>query len=211
MAYAAFADAPVDVAVVEVGMGGSWDATNVADATVAVITADRRRPRAYLGDAAGRRSPREKAGIIKPGATVVVRRAGRRRGRGDRRAGRRGRRDRALGGPRLRRRAPGRRPSAARCCALQGLRGEYDEVFLPLYGAHQAQNAALALAAVEAFLGEEPLDAELVRDAFARGDLAGPARGDPAQPDDRARRRAQPARRRGRRGRARGLVRCSTR
>ena len=49
---------------------------------------------------------------------------------------------------------------------LQGLRGEYDEVFLPLYGAHQAQNAAMALAAVEALVGEDPLDAELVREAF---------------------------------------------
>ena len=51
---------------------------------------------------------------------------------------------------------------------LQGLRGSYDEVFLPLYGAHQAQNAALALAAVEAFLGgDDPLDADVVREAFA--------------------------------------------
>ena len=50
---------------------------------------------------------------------------------------------------------------------LRGLRGEYDEVFLPLHGAHQAQNACVALAAVEAFLGSDPLDAELVRDAFA--------------------------------------------
>ncbi|MFL6024258.1 MAG: bifunctional folylpolyglutamate synthase/dihydrofolate synthase, partial [Marmoricola sp.] len=52
--------------------------------------------------------------------------------------------------------------------SLQGLRGSYDEVFLPLYGAHQAQNAALALAAVEAFIGgDEPLGEEVVRDAFA--------------------------------------------
>jgi dihydrofolate synthase/folylpolyglutamate synthase len=50
---------------------------------------------------------------------------------------------------------------------LRGLRAEYDEVFLPLHGAHQAQNAALALAAVEAFLGQEPLDDELVKDGFA--------------------------------------------
>ena len=51
---------------------------------------------------------------------------------------------------------------------LQGLRGSYEEVFLPLYGAHQAQNAALALAAVEAFLGgDDALDADLVREAFA--------------------------------------------
>ncbi len=50
---------------------------------------------------------------------------------------------------------------------LQGLRGRYDEVFLPLHGAHQAQNASLALAAVEAFLGEDPLAEDLVKDAFA--------------------------------------------
>jgi dihydrofolate synthase/folylpolyglutamate synthase len=57
---------------------------------------------------------------------------------------------------------------------LRGLRGEYDEVFLPLYGAHQAHNAVLALAAVEAFTGEDPLDAELVREAF--GQVTSPGR-----------------------------------
>jgi dihydrofolate synthase / folylpolyglutamate synthase len=57
---------------------------------------------------------------------------------------------------------------------LQGLRAEYDEVFLPLYGAHQGQNAALALAAVEAFAGDEPLDAELVHEAF--GEVTSPGR-----------------------------------
>ena len=57
---------------------------------------------------------------------------------------------------------------------LQGLRGEYDEVFLPLYGAHQAQNAALALAAVEAFAGDEALDPDLVREAF--GQVTSPGR-----------------------------------
>ena len=51
--------------------------------------------------------------------------------------------------------------------SLQGLRARYDDVFLPLYGAHQAQNAAVALAAVEAFVGDQPLDEELVRAAFA--------------------------------------------
>ena len=51
--------------------------------------------------------------------------------------------------------------------SLQGLRARYDEVFLPLYGAHQAQNAAVALAAVEAFTGDQPLDEDLVRAAFA--------------------------------------------
>jgi dihydrofolate synthase/folylpolyglutamate synthase len=57
---------------------------------------------------------------------------------------------------------------------LKGLRGEYDEVFLPLYGAHQAQNAVVALAAVEAFVGEDPLEAEVVREAFGR--VTSPAR-----------------------------------
>src|SRR4051812_31976879 len=70
MAYATFANAPVDAAVVEVGMGGTWDATNVADATVAVILPIAVDHSAYLGsrpvDIA-----REKAGIIKPGSTVV--------------------------------------------------------------------------------------------------------------------------------------------
>ena len=71
MAYAAFADAPVDAAVVEVGMGGTWDATNVVDGKVAVLTPVAVDHAKYLGD-----SPtmiaQEKVGIIKPGATVVT-------------------------------------------------------------------------------------------------------------------------------------------
>jgi dihydrofolate synthase / folylpolyglutamate synthase len=167
MAYAAFANAPVDVAVVEVGMGGTWDATNVADATVAVILPIAVDHSAYLG-ARPVDIAREKAGIIKPGSTVVcaaqaedvaaviLERAaqvgatvlweGRDFGVEHRVP--------AVGGQMLR---------------LRGLRGEYDEVFVPLYGAHQGQNAAVALAAVEALLGRadgEPLDADLVREAF---------------------------------------------
>jgi dihydrofolate synthase/folylpolyglutamate synthase len=164
MALATFANAPVDAAVVEVGMGGSWDATNVADATVAVILPIAVDHAAYLGarpvDIAV-----EKAGIIKPGSTVVsavqeddvaaviAERAaevgatvlweGRDFGVSHRVP--------AVGGQMLR---------------LSGVRGEYDEVFLPLYGAHQGQNAVLALAAVEAFIGDEPLDVDLVREAF---------------------------------------------
>ncbi len=164
MAYSAFATAPVDVAVVEVGMGGAWDATNVADASVAVILPVAVDHSAYLGsrpvDIA-----REKVGIIKPGSRVVC------AAQGDDVAAvvadrvaevgatlyLEGRdfgviqRVPAVGGQMLR---------------LQGLRAEYDEVFLPLYGAHQGQNAAVALAAVEAFVGEDPLDAGLVRAAF---------------------------------------------
>ncbi|SFT98448.1 dihydrofolate synthase / folylpolyglutamate synthase [Geodermatophilus amargosae] len=169
MAYATFAEAPVDVAVVEVGMGGRWDATNVVDARVAVVTPVDLDHAEYLGPdvttIAG-----EKAGIIKPDAIAVlahqqpgaldalVRRAveveavvareGTEFGVLDRRV--------AVGGQQLR---------------LQGLGGEYEELFLPLFGAHQAQNAATALAAVEAFLGAGaatgPVDQETVRAAFA--------------------------------------------
>ncbi len=165
MAYAAFADAPVDVAVVEVGMGGGWDATNVVDADVAVVLPIAIDHVKYLGDDATLIAA-EKAGIIKPGSMVVlaeqtpevaailleraaevgatVAREGMEFGVAARTP--------AVGG---------------QVITLQGLRGRYDDVFLPLYGAHQAQNAAVALAAVEAFAGTDPLDEDLVRAAFA--------------------------------------------
>ncbi len=165
MAYSSFADAPVDVAVVEVGMGGTWDATNVVDGKVAVITPIAVDHAKYLGDRPADIAL-EKAGIIKPDATVVCARqdpevtaviA-----------------DRAVevGATVL---WEGRDFAVERfvpavggqMVTLRGLRGEYDEVFIPLYGAHQAHNAVLALAAVEAFAGEQPLDADLVREAFA--------------------------------------------
>ena len=167
MAYAKFAEAPVDVAVVEVGMGGSWDATNVADGAVAVvlpIAVDHAR---YLGGTPADIAA-EKAGIIKPGAVVVMAQQEpdvaavllERIAEVEATAAREGMefgvvsRTPAVGG---------------QVVSLQGLRGRYDEVFLPLYGAHQAQNAAMALAAVEAFVGgSAPLDDELVRTAFAQ-------------------------------------------
>ena len=71
MAYAAFADAPVDAAVVEVGMGGTWDATNVADGQVAVVTPIAVDHAAYLGDHA-EAIAREKSGIIKAGSHLVL-------------------------------------------------------------------------------------------------------------------------------------------
>jgi dihydrofolate synthase/folylpolyglutamate synthase len=168
MAYAAFADAPVDVAVVEVGMGGSWDATNVADGAVAVITPVAVDHAKYLGDRP-EVIAREKAGIIKAGSTVVV-----------------AEQEPEVAAVIAERAAEvgatvlveghdfgvaSRVPAVGgQMLTLRGLRGEYDEVFLPLYGAHQAQNAVLALAAVEAFSGAEssdPLDVDLVREAFA--------------------------------------------
>ena len=81
MAFAAFADAPVDVAVIEVGLGGTWDATNIADGTVAVVTPVAIDHTAYLGDTVGEIAT-EKAGIIKPGAVAVLARQPRGRGRG---------------------------------------------------------------------------------------------------------------------------------
>jgi len=166
MAFAAFADAPVDAAVIEVGMGGSWDATNVADGAVAVLTPIAVDHAQYLGTTVAEIA-REKVGIIKPGATVItavqepdvaaqiVARAAE--------VGATVAREGLEFGVRTRVPAVG-----GQMVALQGLRGSYDDVFLPLYGAHQAQNAALALAAVEAFVGgDEPLSEEVVRDAFA--------------------------------------------
>jgi dihydrofolate synthase/folylpolyglutamate synthase len=167
MAFAAFADTPIDVAVVEAGMGGSWDATNVADGTVAVITPISLDHTDRLGpDIPSIAS--EKAGIIKAGSTAVL--AQQQLPAAEvlmRRAAEEGAvvareglefgvlsREVALGGQLL---------------TLRGLKGVYDEVFLPLYGAHQASNAVCALAAVEALTGgDDPLDVELVRQAFAQ-------------------------------------------
>lgn len=170
MAYAAFADAPVDVAVVEVGMGGSWDATNVIDADVAVVTPIAVDHANYLGGTPVEIA-REKAGIIKPGsvavlaqqsadvAAVLLERAAE--------VGATVAREGLEFGVVARAAAVG-----GQVVTLQGLRRRYDDIFLPLYGAHQAQNAAAALAAVEAFVGagdgsSEPLGDDVVRGAFA--------------------------------------------
>jgi dihydrofolate synthase/folylpolyglutamate synthase len=166
MAYAAFADAPVDVAVVEVGMGGAWDATNVADGKVAVLTPIAIDHVSYLGDTVHKIAA-EKVGIIKPGAVVVtaVQEDGVAAQIAERAAevGATVAREGIEFGVRTRVPAVG-----GQLLSLQGIRGVYDEVFLPLYGAHQAQNAALALAAVEAFVGgDDPLAEDAVRDAFA--------------------------------------------
>jgi dihydrofolate synthase/folylpolyglutamate synthase len=174
VAYAAFADAPVDVAIVEVGMGGGWDATNVADGSVSVVTPVALDHQHFLGsdlvDIAT-----EKAGIIKAGAVAVV---------GvqepdvlevltDRAAEVGARitvegndfgllaRDVAVGGQQL---------------SVRGLAGDYEDLFLPLHGGYQAHNTVLALAAVEAFLGggEQRLDPDIVRAGLAA--VASPGR-----------------------------------
>ncbi|MEU5162939.1 Mur ligase family protein [Streptomyces sp. NPDC020875] len=177
MAYAAFADAPVDVAVVEVGMGGEWDATNVIDAQVAVVTPIDLDHTDRLGDTHAEIAG-EKSGIVKRGATVVLAQQPvdaaqvllKKAVEVDATVAREGMefgvvaREVAVGG---------------QLVTLRGLGGEYGEVFLPLYGAHQAHNAAVALAAVEAFFGvgaehARVLDLETVRRAFAS--VSSPAR-----------------------------------
>ncbi|WP_030201475.1 folylpolyglutamate synthase/dihydrofolate synthase family protein [Streptomyces sp. NRRL S-87] len=170
MAYAAFADAPVDVAVVEVGMGGTWDATNVIDASVAVITPISLDHTDRLGTTHAEIAA-EKGGVIKQDATVILAQQPvdaaqvllKRAVEVDATVAREGMefgvvsREVAVGGQQL---------------TLRGLGGEYEGVFLPLYGAHMAANAAVALAAVEAFFGigaehARPLDIDTVRRAFA--------------------------------------------
>jgi dihydrofolate synthase / folylpolyglutamate synthase len=174
MAFAAFADAPVEAAVVEVGLGGSWDATNVADGAVAVVTPIGVDHVEFLGtDVAGIAG--EKAGIVKPSSIAVLAAQVpevsavllKRCADVDATVAREGLEfgvlstEIAVGGQRLR---------------LQGLGGVYDEIFLPLHGAHQASNAAVALAAVEAFFGagaSRQLDTEAVVQGFAQATSPG--------------------------------------
>ncbi|AXK34170.1 bifunctional folylpolyglutamate synthase/dihydrofolate synthase [Streptomyces armeniacus] len=170
MAFAAFADAPVDVAVVEVGMGGTWDATNVMDASVAVLTPISLDHTDRLGDTPEEIAG-EKAGIVKRDATVVLAQQPveaasvvlKKAVEVDATVAREGMefgvvsREVAVGGQLL---------------TLRGLGGEYPDIFLPMHGAHMAHNASVALAAVEAFfgIGSEPartLDIDTIRQAFA--------------------------------------------
>ncbi|WP_461635014.1 bifunctional folylpolyglutamate synthase/dihydrofolate synthase [Glutamicibacter soli] len=167
LAFAIFAEVPVDVVVLEVGLGGITDATNVADGDVSVITPISLDHTDLLGDTT-ELIAQEKVGILKPGgylvstvqpvdaADVLLARA------------------RELEVPTAfesldfklldRQVAVG-----GQLLSIQGQAATYDEIFLPLFGAHQAQNAAVALAAVEAFLGggERELNADLVREGFA--------------------------------------------
>jgi dihydrofolate synthase / folylpolyglutamate synthase len=169
MALAAFADAPVDVGIIEVGLGGAEDSTNVLRAGTAVITPISLDHTQWLGDTIPDIAT-AKAGIVHNGATLIcatqppdamgpiVERCaevGATIAREGHEFGVR-HRELAVGGQAL---------------TLQGLGGAYDQVFLPLHGAHQAQNAAVALAAVEAFLGASAatrqLDPDVVREGFA--------------------------------------------
>lgn len=165
MAYAVFADAPVDVMVIEVGMGGRWDATNVADAQVSMIMPIGFDHTDYLGSTI-EAIAFEKAGVIKPeqivvvseqipGASAVIAEACEEAGARMLRESHDFRlvdREVAVGGQQLTIATPA---------------GVYHDVFLPLFGEHQAHNAAAALTAVEAFLGggENQLDPQTVAEA----------------------------------------------
>ena len=197
LAFVAFADAPVDVAVVEVGMGGSWDSTNTADGDVAVIApidldhADR------LGETIADIAA-VKAGIIKDGAAVVsarqdptaeavLRAAAAARGATIAFEGA----DFGL--------ASGRLAVGGQLISVRGLAGTYDDEYLPLYGAHQGFNAALAIAAVESLVGgaSQAIAGDILDGGAQPDHLARPTAARRHQPDRARRRRAQPARRTG--------------
>ncbi|MEU0551855.1 folylpolyglutamate synthase/dihydrofolate synthase family protein [Micromonospora sp. NPDC005979] len=174
LAFATFADAPVDIAVVEVGLGGAEDATNVIQAGVCVITPIGLDHTEWLGDTL-QDIALAKAGIIHPGATVISaaqeEEAARPLLERCSEVGATIAREGAEFGVLSRAVAVG-----GQVLKLQGLGGVYDDVFIPLHGAHQAQNAAVALAAVEAFLGagaRRQLDVEAVREGFATASSPG--------------------------------------
>lgn len=171
VALEAFFDRAIHAAVLEAGLGGEWDATNVADARVAVVTKVARDHIVEFSDDP-RQAAWEKAGTIKPGTfaltgveqpelvEIVQARVAERGGEGlavlgrdldvvDRKL--------AVGGQMLR---------------VQGLHGMYDELFLPVYGEHQAANAALAVGACEAFTGG-PLAVEELRAGLAKARMPG--------------------------------------
>jgi dihydrofolate synthase/folylpolyglutamate synthase len=174
MAFSAFADAPVDVMVIEVGLGGTWDSTNVVDAEVAVLTPISIDHERLLGSTVEAIAA-QKGGIIKQGATAVVgvqtlgalEVLSERVQQVDATLVLEGRdvgvlaREVAIGG---------------QVVSIRGRAADYDDLFLPLHGEHQAHNLCCAIAAVEAFVGggTQPLDIGLLRTAVA--DMTSPGR-----------------------------------
>lgn len=173
LAFVAFADAPIDVLVLEVGMGGAWDSTNTADGDVAVFApididhADR------LGETIAEIAT-VKAGIIKDGAAVVsarqdaaaeavLREAAAARGASIAFEGA----DFALAEQRL--------AVGGQQITVRGLAGTYEEEYLPLYGGHQSFNAALAIAAVEALIGggSQPITGDVLAEGLGRATAPG--------------------------------------
>lgn len=165
LAFAAFAEHPVDVAVIEVGMGGEWDATNVVDADVSVIMPIGFDHMEYLGNTLHEIAS-TKAGIIKEGGFIVLAQ------QEPEAAKELIRRAAECGADVVREGIEYQVASRAvavggQLISIQGIHDTYDEIFLPLHGRHQAANAATALVAVEAFFGDQPLDIDAVRAGFA--------------------------------------------
>ena len=176
MALAAFADYPVDVAVIEVGLGGRWDATNVIGSDVAVITPIGRDHERWLGSSITEIA-REKAGVIKDGSTVIV---------AHQVPDAAAEIEQAVASHRAivrRERDPEEDPTSPEAGVLQVLDRQlavggqmvtfataaavYEDAFVPLHGEYQAHNALLALAAAEAIHGGRRLPARIVEDGFA--------------------------------------------
>jgi dihydrofolate synthase / folylpolyglutamate synthase len=167
LAFAAFADAPIDVAVIEVGMGGEWDSTNIADGQVAVFAPIALDHTQRLGSTIAEIA-RTKSGIIKPAAAVVSAQQ----------------KPEALA--ELQRAAELTESTIAvegtafsllsdtvavggQVISIKGLAGTYSDIFLPMFGDHQARNATLAVAAVESFLGggSQALNQDIVAEGLA--------------------------------------------
>ena len=171
LSFVAFAEFPVDVGIFECGMGGEWDSTNVIRADVSVMTPIGFDHMQYLGDTLTKISA-TKSGIIKEGAfavlarqeqesaTVLMKKCAEMSATPIREGIEYSvlQRSLAVGGQLL---------------SIRGVYGQYDDIFLPLHGEHQASNAATALAAVEVFVGEKELDGDLVRSAFAKATSPG--------------------------------------
>ncbi len=165
LAFVAFAEHPIDVGVIEVGMGGTWDATNVIDADVSVVMPIDYDHMEYLGNTLTEIAA-TKAGVIKEGGFVVLAQ------------------QQPEAAVELLRRAAEVGADIARegieyellsraiaiggqLISVRGINDKYEDIFIPLHGKHQALNAASALVAVEAFFGDQPLDIESVRAGFA--------------------------------------------
>jgi dihydrofolate synthase/folylpolyglutamate synthase len=165
LAFVAFAEHPIDVGVIEVGMGGTWDATNVIDADVSVVMPIDYDHMEYLGNTLSEIAS-TKAGVIKEGGFVVLAE------------------QQPEAAVELLRRAAEVGADIARegieyellsravaiggqLISVKGINDTYEDIFIPLHGKHQALNAASALVAVEAFFGDQPLDIESVRAGFA--------------------------------------------
>ncbi|MET0577212.1 MAG: folylpolyglutamate synthase/dihydrofolate synthase family protein [Ilumatobacteraceae bacterium] len=167
LALACFAEAPVDVAVIEVGMGGEWDSTNVVQSQVQVFTPIAIDHAKQLGNTVAEIA-RTKSGIVKPSSSVVSSAQTPEALAELERAAELTESTLAVEGTGFR--VVDVTPAVGgQLITVQGIAGRYDDLFLPLFGRHQAHNAAVAIAAVESFLGRgtQPLDEDVLSEGLA--------------------------------------------